>query len=185
MGAALRILGYSVTGPNGVRDANIARNVHEMAYALVDRFDAFQDNPWPVLYEDLDAKYPGSKFILTLREPSQWIQSQVRHFGINETPMRTWIYGKGCPEGNEELYIERFLKHNRDVLSYFKDRPDDLLVMNLAMGDGWQKLCAFLDAEVPDISFPHANQAEQRENNGRLFRRLGRMVARRARKLTR
>src|SRR4030095_11714834 len=58
---ALQRLGYRVTGPNGVNDPDIAKNVYAMAYALVERYDAFQDNPWPIIYEDLDKRYPGSK----------------------------------------------------------------------------------------------------------------------------
>lgn len=163
LGLALETLGYRVTGPNGVKDQNIENNALPMAYDLVERFDAFQDNPWPIIYKELDAKYPGSKFILMLRNPKSWIKSQVKHFGRKETPMRKWIYGVGCPEGNEEIYVKRFEDHNREVVNYFKNRPQDLLVMDLAKGDDWDKLCPFLGVNIPDITFPHANKATERE----------------------
>jgi len=134
---ALRILGYRVTGPNGVRDPNIGKNVLAMAYDLVDKYDAFQDNPWPIIYKELDKKFPGSKFILMLRDPGLWINSQVKHFGRKETPMRKWIYGVGCPEGNEDVYIKRFKDHNEEVVNHFRNRPQDLLVLDLGKGDGW------------------------------------------------
>jgi hypothetical protein len=155
-----------------------------MAYGLVDRFDAFQDNPWPILYKELDQRFPSSKFILTLREPAEWIRSQVRHFGRHETPMRTWIYGFGCPEENEDRYLQRFESHNREVLSYFSDRPNDLLVMDLTLNDGWQELCAFLGVDIPGVPFPHVNKAGDRENNTRLFRRLTRLGGRMVRKFS-
>ena len=66
---ALRQLGYSVTGPNGVNDPNISQNARALVRDLVDQFDAFQDNPWPILFRELDEWYPNSKFVLTLREP--------------------------------------------------------------------------------------------------------------------
>lgn len=169
---ALRQLRYSVTGPNGVNDPNIAENVHKMAYALVEKYDAFQDNPWPLLYKELDARFPKSKFVLTVRPTDSWIRSQVRHFGTAGTPMRQWIYGVGAPEGNESLYVERYETHNREVLSYFKDRPNDLLVMDLGTGYGWEKLCAFLGKPIPPEPFPHANRSEDREKRNRLGRRL-------------
>lgn len=177
LGSALKILGYSVTGPNGVRDPNISSNVYAMAYELVERYDAFQDNPWPLLYRDLDKRYPGSKFILTLRQPEQWIRSQVRHFGTRETPMRRWIYGKGSPEGNEAIYLERFEAHNTEVLSYFRDRPNDLLVMDVTSFDGWPQLCSFLDVAIPPVPFPHANSADKRMDNSVPLRRLRRLAA--------
>ena len=160
---ALRILGYRVTGPNGVRDPKIEQNVYSMAYELVDQFDAFQDNPWPIIYKKLDKKYPDSKFILTLRDSESWIKSQVRHFGRKKTPMRKWIYGVGCPKGNESIYVTRFNHHNQEVLDYFSKRSNDLLIMDLSKGDGWQELCMFLGKEIPNVSFPHANKASERE----------------------
>jgi len=73
--------------------------------------------------------------------------------------MRQWIYGAGCPRGNEEIYVRRFETHNREVGEHFSNRTDDLLVMNLADGDGWDQLCPFLGKEVPPVPFPHANRA--------------------------
>ena len=134
----------------------------KMAYQLVDQYDAFQDNPWPIIYKELDAKFPGSKFILLIRKPESWIKSQVTHFGTKETPMRKWIYGVGCPLGNEEIYLKRYNDHNEEVLAYFKDRPDSLVIMDLAKGDGWDKLCPFLNCKIPSGSFPHANKAQSR-----------------------
>jgi hypothetical protein len=163
LGVALGKLDYRVAGPSGVYDPNIEKIALTMAYDLVEKFDAFQDNPWPILYKQLDEKYPGSKFILMLRNPESWIRSQVMHFGRKSTPMRKWIYGVGYPEGNEQIYIRRFEAHNADVLDYFKDRPQDLLVMDLSKGDGWEKLCPFLGVEIPNIPFPHANEASVRE----------------------
>lgn len=160
---ALKTLDYRVTGPNGVNDPNIAQNVIAMAYKLAEKYDAFQDNPWPVIYKEIDAKFLGSKFILMLRESESWIKSVVEHFGRKETPMRKWIYGVGCPKGNEDIYVKRFEDHNNEVKSYFKDRPKDLLVMDLNKGDGWENLCPYVDADILGISFPHANKAIDRK----------------------
>jgi hypothetical protein len=174
LAAALEQFGYRVTGPDGVRDPDIAKNVHDMAHKLVAEYDAFQDNPWPVLFREMDQRYPGSKFILTMRSPEAWIASMVGHFGSKVTPMRTWIYGVGCPEGNEALYLDRYNAHNRDVLAHFAGRPDDFLVMDLARGDGWEKLSPFLGKPVPDTPFPHANKAKEPARGSLLSRLFGR-----------
>lgn len=158
---ALRKLGYRVSGSFGTKDPDIANKVHEMAYAMVDKYDAFEDNPWPILYRELDERFPGSKFVLTRRPTESWINSQVKDFATTETPMRRWIYGEnaGCPAGNEEIYKQRYERHNREVLEYFADRPDDLLVIDLPNDDGWARLCPFLGHAIPDEPFPHANRA--------------------------
>ena len=151
---ALGTLGYRVTGPNGAQDPAIADHAVAMALSLATGHDGFSDNPWPLLYKELDATFPGSRFILTLRNERRWIESALRYFGTEETPMREWIYGVGTPLGNETAYLARYRRHNKAVLEYFQGR-DDLLVMDLERGDGWSELCAFLDVPVPDQPFPH------------------------------
>lgn len=71
---------------------------------LVERHDAFRDNPWPMLYREMDRAYPRSRFILTTRAGS-WIASMVGHFGGRTTPMREWIYGIGAPRGEPEVAL--------------------------------------------------------------------------------
>ncbi len=159
---ALEILGYRVTGPNGARDPRIAERALPMALDIASRFDAFNDNPWSVLYRELDGAFPGSRFILTLRPPDSWIASVVRHFGGERTPMREWIYGpgRGAPRGNERAYLDRYRRHNADVIAYFS-RRECLLTMDITAGDGWESLCDFLELPVPDQPFPHVNPGVQ------------------------
>lgn len=173
---SLKILGYRVTGPNGIDNPRIAQEAWPMSVKLADQFDAFQDNPWPLLFRELDCRFPGSKFILTLRPTEEWLRSVVKHFGRKETPMRLWIYGAGHPEGHEEIYAARYEKHNRDVTEYFKHRPQDLLEMNITKGDGWEKLCPFLETGQPNRPFPRANTAVQRESKANPFARLLKLV---------
>jgi len=170
---ALRILGYRVNKVelSVFRNPNIAQEVREIAFALVDQYDAFSDNPWPIIYRELDQKYPDSKFILTLRSTESWVRSMVKYFGATTTPMREWIYGAGNPAGNEAIYAARYERHNHEVLEYFRERPNDLLVMNFAEGDGWEKLCPFLGKEIPAVPFPHTNKASVRDQNKLLNQR--------------
>jgi hypothetical protein len=163
--SALKLLDYRVTGPNGRRDRDIANNVEDLARRLVPKFDAFQDNPWPVIYRFLDKEFPGSKFILTIRPTENWIASIRDHFSKGSPPMREWIYGPGRanPIGNEEIYVERYERHNREVQEYFAERSGDFIVFDLAEGDGWLKLCAFLGHPIPELPFPWRNSKEKRE----------------------
>jgi len=107
-----------------------------------------------VIFRQLDERFPGSKFILTVRHPDAWIKSIVEHFGCKDTPMRQWIYGVGHPQGNEVIYLRRYEEHNRDVLAHFRDRPDDLLVMDITAGESWDTLCPFLGHGIPQPRFP-------------------------------
>ncbi len=162
LAAALRILGYRVTGPDGVGNPDIAETALPMALKLARKFDAFQDNPWPILFREMDAAFPGSRFVLTVRDLDQWYASALGHFGERSTPMREWIYGAGSPAGNRERYLSRHEKHMRDVAEYFTDRPGDLLVLRITEGEGWEQLCPFLGYPLPQAAFPHSNAAAKR-----------------------
>jgi hypothetical protein len=150
-----------VGGPFGVRDPDIAATALAEARRRLVTVDAVQDNPWPLLYRELDAELPGSRFILTVRPTDAWWQSVAGHFGGRSTPMREWIYGPGAgdPSGHEAVYRARYERHNAEVRTHFADRPGDLLVLRLVEGEGWPELCAFLDRPVPDAPFPHTNRA--------------------------
>ena len=163
LGHALERLGYRVAGSQGVHCSNIGRDVGALAFSQLHRYDAFQDNPWPLLYRQLDAWCPGSKFVLTLRPTAKWIRSVCEHFGNDRTPMREWIYGPGSPLGHEDVYVRRYEEHNAAVRDYFASRPADLLVFRTGEGDGWPELCDFLGREIPSGPFPHGNSQAERE----------------------
>lgn len=159
---ALSLLGYRVAGyfsPAGLASRDEMR---DRALSLATRFDAFGDNPWAILYRDLDIAFPESKFILTARDPDRWYASACKHFGGHESRMREWIYGAGSPVGNRDLYVPRMVTHNEEVRSYFADRPADFMEFDVAQGDGWEKLCAFMDKPVPKRYFPRLNTVAMR-----------------------
>lgn len=170
--AALERLGYRVCGSVATEEPNIAERARVIAFGLLDRYDAFEDNPWPVLYRELDERRPGSRFILTIRPADDWVRSVSRFFGTKTTPMREWIYGAGSPIGNENRYRERFERHNAEVLRYFRKRPQDLLVLRITEGEGWQELCGFLDHEIPREPFPHLVPSRRDARGGSPIQRL-------------
>ena len=164
LGHALNQLGYTVLGcrldmVHPLRQENMSEVV-----SLAGEFDALQDVPWAALYRDLDQAYPGSRFILTEREEQSWLHSALRHFNATDIPLHAWLYGEGVMRGNEQLYIDRYRRHNREVREYFTERPEELLVLDFAQGDGWSELCEFLGEPAPNRAFPHANKGPQSLN---------------------
>ena len=153
--SALAMLGYTFAERFRVDGEVVEHDLVERALHIAGEVDAVQDNPWPLLYRDLDNVFPGSKFILTIRDTDEWWISLVRHFGGKSTEMRTWIYGVGDPEGQEDVYKSRYEAHNAEILEYFADRPDDLLVLAITDGEGWDRLCPFVGEPMPKEPFPH------------------------------
>jgi len=126
--------------------------------------DTFEDWPWIILYREMDRQFPGSKFILTQRDPDRQLHSYQNMLKSLDLPedewnaMRRTLYGLPFPNVNAEQMQARYLQHNQDVRHYFKDRPGDLLEINWEAGDGWDVLCDFLGLPTPDVALPHANR---------------------------
>ena len=155
---ALEILGYSVSTARIDLAKHLFENNLERIFEATKNKNAFQDNPWALLYQEFDKKFPGMKFILTMRNKEKWIKSIINHFGGQNTEMRKWIYGVSDPVNNEDVYLNRFDEHNTNVKKYFKNRKNDLLILSWEEGDGWEKLCNFLEKPIPSVDFPHANK---------------------------
>jgi 3'-phosphoadenosine 5'-phosphosulfate (PAPS) 3'-phosphatase len=159
---ALQILGYRTRDNMGV--VRYAKGeLSSVDLGVVESFDALTDTPIPSFYRELDVRFPGSKFILTVRDSDAWFKSCKKQFTQRFADVQTDahkrlfidLYGTDVFEQDGfQAGYERFVDGVRD---YFKSRPYDLLVMDVAAGDGWQKLCAFLGNPVPDVPFPKAN----------------------------
>ncbi|RRV30161.1 hypothetical protein EGI94_19995 [Stutzerimonas stutzeri] len=162
LASALETLGYRVHGPEWVRDAQACVSLQSLwvyASRVVDSYDAFQDNPWPLLWRELVARFPDARFILTVRDEAQWLDSAVRYFGSDATPMRRLIYGAdaGSPIGNEDTYLARYHQHNAEVRQALAGSKR-FLEFDIASGEGWKPLCQFLEQPIPSLPFPHANR---------------------------
>jgi Sulfotransferase domain/N-terminal domain of galactosyltransferase len=131
----------------------------------LERFYAACDIPIPLLYQKLDKAYPGSKFILTTRDESEWLTSVERMWDAKYNPTRwqwdvwpisnrlhTALYGRS--DFDAQTMLSRYRQHNAEVVEYFKDRPDDLLVMDMSNGAGWLQICTFLGKPVQSAPYP-------------------------------
>ena len=124
---ALKILGYRVKDNSTRPLIPILKGNYNKVLRLIRNYDAIEDTPWYMIYKELDARIPGSKFILTLREEESWYKSVSRQIGLLRNPNQEWIYGrgKGLPVEYKENAIRIYNQHNHEVMEYFKDRPSD------------------------------------------------------------
>mgnify|MGYP006114284625 CR=1 FL=1 len=61
------------------------------------------------------------------------------------------------PYRKEDL-IEHYERHNATVMEYFRHRPNDLLVINVAEGGAYRKLCEFLEKPCLRETFSWKNK---------------------------
>lgn len=117
---------------------------------LARAYDSFDDLPWNRVefIPLLDKHFPHSKFVLLERDTGSWLESAKK---MTERHGRTFE-----DKGGRVRYFE---ERNAYIREYFSARPDDLLVLNLFAGEGYEKLCPFLNLGVIDAPFPHVNRA--------------------------
>ena len=161
---ALEILGYKTMDFPGKNMPKYAPgDLSSIEADLLENYEALTDTPIPSLYKQLDAKYPGSKFILTVRDMDSWLLSCKRHFteklAEKHNPVLNEVHNDiyECAVFDEKKFRKGYDRFVKDVLSYFKKRRQDLLVMNICTGEGWEKLCPFLNKPVPPEPFPDTN----------------------------
>lgn len=134
---------------------------------VLEKHYALCDLPIPLLYRELDKAYPGSKFILTVRDPNKWLHSVKNHWNPELNRFRgQWdkdgfthkIHGAlyGRQDFHADTFSERYRRHNAEVREYFQDRSGDLLVMDMDRDAEWYKLCGFLRQPVPGKAYPRA-----------------------------
>jgi hypothetical protein len=143
--------------------------LHDPQHELLTTHDAFTDNPIPLLYPELDRRFPGARFVHTQRDDQAWLASCEWLFTVGRVKfdwashpivdeMHLALYG--TTEFEPERFLERYRRHNREVQAHFADRPGDLLVLDITRGEGFERLCPFLGLPVPEQDFPHWNRTE-------------------------
>ena len=161
---SLQILGYSHSSLNMNLVSELINKQEDQAFEIASQQESFDDLPWNILYKELDRRFPGSKFILTIREERPWLNSyrnMVSNHG-DDNPLRNkvrqFLYGKNYKNLSDNELIDIYNNHNLKVLEYFNERENDLLVVNWQKGSGWAELCEFLDVEIPRVALPHMNK---------------------------
>jgi hypothetical protein len=168
---AFKELGYRV-GNQPVAEGFItdwARRDFSRIIEYCNTAEAFQDIPFslPDTYQLLDTAFPGSKFILTVRENADiWYRSlttfHAKVFGGGKIPteddlarasyrFKGWAlcamqaisaFPKGDPY-NKKCLVQAYDSHNARVKEYFHNRPTDLLTINLAAEGSFQQPVTF------------------------------------------
>lgn len=128
-------------------------------------YDAFADNPYFHIWYEIVKIYPDAKYILTIRDENKWINSCCNYYSNRRIrPMREWMFGEYAnPSKNLEsknIWLNKYREHNKNIIDFFNENKKELLIFNVADGDGWDKLCNFLDKKKPDQKFPHKNKGK-------------------------
>lgn len=128
---------------------------------LLTGFRAIVDWPGAYFWRELTAAHPDVKVVLTVRDADRWydsIRATIFTLRDDELPAgpRDIIFTRtfGGRLADREHCQAVFAAHNRAVREAID--PQQLLVFDVK--EGWEPLCAFLGAPVPEGEpFPHVN----------------------------
>jgi predicted GNAT superfamily acetyltransferase len=189
---ALEYLGYRVAVPSWPAIKAARSGDLDTLRAIAADHEAVQDTPWFMFFRELDEWFPGTKFVLTVRDEDAWMRSRRVHFDDHPelaqryAPIQRFVFGDHPPPSVDEgPYRARYRAHNEAVIEHFKDRPGDLLVVRLGEGGEWERLCGHLGLPTPTgrgggpVPFPHTNRSSARTDPQirRRVRRLQRLRA--------
>lgn len=130
-----------------------------LLHPVIESHDALADVPFPALYRELDAQYPGSRFIAIRRHPADWIRSVRKHCGGRALDpyerVQYWSCLESRPASLDEVSDDELLqmhrRHHERMLAHFRGR-DDFLLADMPAEDLGERISDFLG--VPARRFP-------------------------------
>jgi Sulfotransferase domain len=136
--------------------------------SILKDFDGITDITVAPYYQQLDRLFPHSKFILTIRDKASWLQAIEKYWhedmgttdltpSLQSNPQRKMLLQIAAYDShifNSKKLSHLYDQHIKNVTKYFKNKPESLLVLDIAAGEGWEKLCPFLDIPLTQQIFP-------------------------------
>jgi len=159
---ALRILGYPkcvqgiMTFKEGMSDEDYQQGMLDN----VGGHECFRGFPWCMYPAFLRDSFPGAKFILTVRDLDSWYASVAKNWKGQHVPIHDYFYGTNMTADQaEKVYRDRYQEHFAECVEAFSNSPSGtFLIMDIVSGHGWETLCPFLGADIPNDPFPHTNK---------------------------
>lgn len=151
---------------------------------VFDGYGATVDAPSCWVYQELAARYPGAKVLLTRRsDPDAWVRSMQAttmnpdfRAAMLQSPLAPMMQKMGAfvmgnagvaaeappPDGpppapDGDTLVQLYEQHNAAVRAAI---PAERL-LEFQVADGWEPLCDFLGKPVPDTPFPRMNSTEE------------------------
>lgn len=169
-------LGLSRTGTTSLTNylnSNGFRIIHyprSRSQIYEEKNDGATDIPVIKFYKQLDKKFDNCKFIHTVREKEDWLGA-IEHyykkkdargdrFNAWQLEHREYVYGS--VKFNREGFADAYDRHEADIREYFKDRPEDFLVIDIVGGEDTSSLIKFLNLDTEPTLFSKDNKKDRR-----------------------
>ena len=168
--------GFALSSVHYPYDATTERELFEgeARLSILEHHHAMVDLPASGFFRELDRRYPGSRFLHTVRDRNQWLEAVERHYRslvdhwstlsqrFRDFSERITQHVYGAFPFERAAFAEAYDRHEELVASHFADRRADLLVLDVADASASARLAAFLGRPpVSNGDFPHVTDADE------------------------
>lgn len=142
--------------------------------SILERHQAMVDLPASGFFRELDRRYPGSRFVHTVRDRDRWLEAVERHYRsladdwsslsarFRAFSERITEHVYGAFPFDRRAFTDAYDRHEQSVASHFAGRSGELLVLDVADASAWAGLAAFLDRPPASLGpFPHVTDADE------------------------
>jgi len=130
------------------------------------KYQCFTDGA-PDDFRVLDRRFKNSKFILNTRDLDEWLDSRLEHIRLaseNNKPITSEYWDR--TDFAVKQWIATRNKYHLEVLDYFRNRPNDLLVINyIREPDPGQTITDFL-GKKRDVGKPYLRSTQKTRDQG-------------------
>lgn len=181
MNKKIFVIGFNKTGTVSIH--NVFKSVGINSYhgtkqvlKIIESYDAFTDGEH-FNFKDYYDLYPNSLFILNTRPLKKWLVSRYKHARTRKFK-NCWCWP--VTDTTTYAWIKERESHFLNVLSFFKNKKDSLLIINIEK-TGWEesllnfigkpgKLITFHSNKRPDIKFDQEKLYEINTNVDRCLK---------------
>jgi hypothetical protein len=162
---------------------------------LLRNYKSGVDVPFCLFWKQIFHSYPGSKVILTVRDPEKWFTSCANTIAkIGKFPLadgrlplmrrvaytcipilrRVWDWEVKTHWGPWQFHdkaaaMQSYTNYMEDV----RNSVPDSQLLEFSVKQGWEPLCKFLEVPVPDEPFPHANDTQTQLQHAATLEKIG------------
>ena len=135
------------------------------------KYDCFSDiRSGDDIWKKLDKKYKNAIFILNVRELDKWLISRFKHglrnkfkFGRQKKNYSDWAYPCTHELCSQWIYLRE--KTHLEILNFFSERPNKLIIINIDR-KGWEKfLCSQLNFKNDNVDSKNINKTQNIEEH--------------------
>jgi len=152
------VIGFNKTASTSIHNLFLENNINSLHLGLnrpdtntflphLENYDAFCDGYHGEVFKEYYNCYPDSLFILNIRPLREWLISRYKH-AYTHNFEECWCWPPTF-ELTKEWINDRIQYHN-DILNFFKDKPNNLFIVNIGKYNWQNELLKFIGKPTTD-----------------------------------